>query len=49
MKFKLLRKIICKFKGHKWVLAFGYTFCWRCGKDYNDFNRSELDESENVF
>ncbi|MGF2203709.1 DUF1660 domain-containing protein [Lactococcus lactis] len=42
-------KLLCKLFGHKWVLEAGYTFCWRCRKDYNDLNRSDLDESENVF
>ena len=42
-------KLMCKLFGHKWVLEAGCTFCWHCGKDYNEFNRSDLDESENVF
>ena len=29
-------KLMCKLFGHKWVLEAGCTFCWRCGKDYNE-------------
>ena len=42
-------KLLCKLFWHKWVLEAGCTFCWRCSKDYNESNRSDLDESEDVF
>lgn len=43
-------KLLCKLFGHKWV--FLGLVCKRCGIwwwDSKESNRSELDESENVF
>ena len=49
-------KLLCKLFGHKWsewrVNLFGTheeRFCRRCYITNKRFNRSDLDESENVF
>ncbi|WP_413229373.1 DUF1660 family phage protein [Lactococcus lactis] len=45
-----IMKLLCKLFGHKWV--FLGLVCKRCGIwwwDSKESNRSDLDESENVF
>lgn len=54
-------KLLCKLFGHKYNIPstgkFGYMLCSRCHcidskigwQRIDDFDRSELDESENVF
>ena len=49
-------KLLCKLFGHKWsewrVYLFGINeerFCRRCYITDKRLNRSDLDESENVF